>query len=227
KEDIWSRPTELFYESQQPMEAYYVMMPLPGEKEPEFLLLLPFTPFQKQNMVAWLAARSDGENYGELIAFTFPKDKQVDGPIQVEARIDNDPRISQQFTLWGQQGSSIIRGNLLVIPLASSILYVEPIYLQAKTLNFPELKRVVVAFGSQSPVMEPTLRRSLEVALGQAHPSEILGSLPVEPPPPVEPAAPEEPPTPTPDPEAPDIDELVDQLERLLEQLRRLRDQQR
>ena len=161
KEDLWDRPSEIFYDNPQPMEAYYVSMPLPGEVEAEFLLLLPFTPLNKPNMIAWLAARNDGENYGKLVAFTFPKDQQVDGPQQVEARINNDPRISQQFTLWGQQGSQIIRGNLLVIPLEESLIFVEPVYLQASTLNFPELKRVVVAIDDKRPVMEPTLERAL------------------------------------------------------------------
>ena len=231
REDIWSRPSEVFYENQQPMEAYYIIMPLPGETKEEFLLMVPFTPFQKPNMVAWLVARSDGDHYGELVAFTFPKDRTVDGPLQVEARIDNDPLISQQFTLWGQQGSTIIRGNLLVIPMATSILYIEPIYLQARQLNFPELKRVVVVMGSGRPVMETTLRRSLEVALGQRVPSEIPGGFPVAQPPADEPApatpVPTGPPPATPAPGDVNIDDLVDQVEQLLEQLQRLRDQQR
>ncbi len=231
KEDTWSRPTELFYNTGQPMEAYYVSMPLPGEEEEEFLLLIPFTPLDRNNLVAWLAARSDGENYGELVAYTFAKDRQVDGPRQVEARIDNDPTISQQFSLWDQQGSSIIRGNLLVIPLESSLLYVEPVYLQASTLNFPELKRVIVAIGDERPVMEPTLRRSLEVALGQAAPSGILSNLRGGDPPP----RPVPTPAPTPGPSVPqpmpepgvpqtDIDAVIEQVEVLLEQLRQLRD---
>ncbi|MCH8284801.1 MAG: UPF0182 family protein, partial [Chloroflexi bacterium] len=145
-------------------------------------------------------------------------------------RIDNDPLISQQFTLWGQQGSTIIRGNLLVIPMATSILYVEPIYLQARQLNFPELKRVVVVMGSGRPVMETTLRRSLEVALGQRAPSEIPGGFPVAEPPAGEPApatpAPTGPPSATPAPGDVNIDDLVEQVEQLLEQLQRLRDQQ-
>ena len=233
KEDTWSRPSELFYNTAQPMEAYYVIMPLPGEVDEEFLLLIPFTPLDRNNLVAWLAARSDGEHYGELVAYTFPKDRQVDGPRQVEARIDNDPLIAQQFTLWGQQGSQIIRGNLLVIPLEDSLLYVEPVYLQASTLNFPELKRVIVAIGDQRPVMEASLRKSLEVALGQAPPSGILPGLGVSPPPDQPTPVPA---TPTPAPGAPqptlgptvpqpDLDDVIDQVEALLEQLRRLRDQ--
>ena len=226
KEDLWSRPFEIFYDEPQTMEAYYVIMRLPGEAQEEFLLMLPFTPLNKPNLVAWLAARSDGENYGKLVAFTFPKDKQVDGPTQVEARINTDPLISQQFTLWGQQGSQIIRGNLLVIPLASSILYVEPIYLQADTLNFPELKRVVVAFGADSPVMAPSLSRSLEVALGRAPPTPLVG-LPL--PPDQQPDGQQQPEpgndaTPAPTPIS--LDELIETVEELLEQLQQLQEQQ-
>ena len=220
KEDTWSRPSELFYNTSQPMEAYYAIMPLPGEVEEEFLLLIPFTPLDRNNLVAWLAARSDGEHYGELVAYTFPKDRQVDGPRQVEARIDNDPLISQQFSLWDQQGSSIIRGNLLVIPLEDSLLYVEPVYLQATSLNFPELKRVIVAIDDQRPVMEQTLRRALEVALGKAPPSGILpglGGITT----PVPTAAP----TPGAGTPQTDIDDVIEQVEALLEQLRGLLDQ--
>ena len=226
KEDVWSRPSEVFYNTSQPMEAYYVIMPLPGQSEPEFLLLVPFTPLKTPNLVAWLAARSDGDNYGKLVAFTFPKDKQVDGPAQVEARINNDPLISQQFTLWGQQGSEIIRGNLLVIPIGNTILYVEPVYLQASTLKFPELKRVIVAIGANSPAMEPTLARALDVALGKVPPSPPLGGihLPATEPLEEEPPGPEV--TPTPTAPSPELDQLIEQLEQLIEQLKRAREQQ-
>ena len=229
REDLWSRPTETFYGSAgQLMEAYYVILPLPGEVEPEFLLLLPMTPLNRPNLVSWLAARSDGENYGELVAYTFPRDRQVDGPQQVEARISNDPLIAQQFTLWGQQGSRIIRGNLLVIPVGDTLLYVEPVYLQAESLNFPELRRVIVAIGDRSPVMEPTLDLALDVALGKAEPSPPLGGLSSSRP---EPGV-----TPTPEPATPepvatltgderDFDALIRDVERFLEDLKRLRDQ--
>ncbi len=221
KEDLWDRPSEIFYDNPQPMEAYYVSMPLPGESEAEFLLLVPFTPLNKPNMIAWMVARNDGENYGQLVAYTFPKDQQVDGPQQVEARINNDPRISQQFTLWGQQGSQIIRGNLLVIPLEQSLLYVEPVYLQASTLKFPELKRVIVAIDDQRPVMEPTLERALRVALG-LDPATSTGfsGLVTEEPPKQKQVAPK--------PDAasgegtPNLDQLIEDLERILESLRSL-----
>ena len=216
REDTWSRPSEIFYDAPQPMEAYYLIMRLPGEAKEEFVLLLPFTPLNKPNLVAWLAARSDGENYGKLVAYTFPKDKQVDGPQQVEARINNDPLISQQFTLWGQQGSKIIRGNLLVIPMETSLLYVEPIYLQASSLAFPELKRVVVAINDRSPAMETSLERALAVVLGQAQASGIAGSEQGQQPPQTQPT-----PAPTSGPGGEQsLDQIISQLQKLLDELK-------
>jgi uncharacterized membrane protein (UPF0182 family) len=186
KEDLWTIPTETYADAERPVEPYYVIMMLPGEEQEEFLLMLPFTPTQKDNMITWLAARSDGDKYGKLIAYNFPKDKLVYGPRQIEARIDQDPTISSQLTLWGQKGSQVIRGNLLVIPIEKSVLYVEPIYLQAERGQLPELKRVIVASGNRI-VMEPTLAQSL---------SAIYAGLPPEPPP-------EGPLPPSPPPEAP------------------------
>ena len=165
KEDQWSVPNEVFINKQQPVAPYYVIMKLPGEERVEFVLILPFTPAQKPNMVAWLAARMDGNEYGKLVLFEFPRGVQLDGPSQVEARIDNDTFISQQFTLWSQAGSKVIRGNLLVIPIGESILYVEPIFLQAQDLALPELKRVILA-SSKKVVMEPTLDGALAALLG-------------------------------------------------------------
>ena len=116
-------------------------------------------------MVAWLAARMDGPEYGKLVAYTFPRGVQIDGPVQIEARIDNDTEISQQFTLWNQSGSVVIRGNLLVIPIADSILYVEPVYLRAEGLPLPELKRVILA-SANKVVMEPSLDEALGALFG-------------------------------------------------------------
>ena len=230
KEDTWSRPREIFNDRQQNMDPYYVNMPVPGEVDAEFLLLLPFTPFNRPNLIAWMAARNDPEHYGELVVFNFPRAQQVDGPAQVEARIDNDPLIAQQFTLWGQQGSRIIRGNLLVIPIEGNLLYVEPVYLQAASLAFPELKRVIVAIGSSRPAMEPTLDLAMEVALGRRAPSgPTQDGGPITQPPTGTPAP--RPPTPTaiptpgfgtPQP-TPDIDQLIAQLDELLRQLKQLR----
>ena len=231
KEDVRSRPLETFYDASQPMEAYYVNMPLPGEDDEEFLLLIPFTPLNKPNLVSWLAARNDAPNYGQVVEYTFPKDQQVDGPQQVEARISNDPRISQQFTLWGQQGSQIIRGNLIVIPLDETLIYIEPIYLQAETLNFPELKRVIVVIGNKSPVMEPTLEQALQVSFGLAVPTPIGAATGFTPGPsvpvPAETPTPQAPSdTPTRSADQAELDEIIDNLERLLEQLRQLQQEQ-
>ncbi len=160
KEDVWTIPVETYADTEQAMEPYYVVMRLPGEEREEFILMLPFTPTRKDNMITWLAARSDGDKYGKLIAYNFPKDKLIYGPRQIEARINQDPTISSQFTLWGQKGSQVIRGNLLVIPIEQSILYIEPVYLKAERGQLPELKRVVVASGDLI-AMEETLAKSL------------------------------------------------------------------
>jgi len=171
REDLWDIPTEVvFTDQRQPVEPYYVIMRLPGEAEEEFALILPFRPANRDNTIAWLAARSDGANYGKLLSFRFPTEALVFGPSQIEARIDQDTAISQQFSLWNQSGSQVIRGNLLMIPIGEGNLFVEPIYLQATSGQLPELKRVVVANGN-TIAMEPTLGRALAVVLGEAQPS--------------------------------------------------------
>jgi hypothetical protein len=167
KEDLWSIPTEIFENSDVPVEPYYVIMRIPGEATEEFALILPLTPARRQNTIAWVAARSDGEQYGKLLSFRFPTNALVFGPRQVESRIDQDPAISAQFSLWGQAGSSVIRGNLLMIPVGNGNLFVEPIYLQSASSQLPELKRIVVANGNRI-AMEPTLERSLAVVFGEA-----------------------------------------------------------
>ena len=167
-EDLWAFPTEKFLADEQTMEPYYVVMKLPGEVEEEFALILPFTPEGKTISIAWLAARSDAANYGKLLSFRFPTDTGIFGPIQVESRIDTDTAISEQFSLWDQSGSQVIRGNLLMIPIGEGNLFVEPIYLRASgTSSIPELKRVIVANGNNI-AMEPTLAEALEVVLGRA-----------------------------------------------------------
>jgi uncharacterized membrane protein (UPF0182 family) len=183
KEDVWAIPMETYADAERSLEPYYVIMRLPGEEREEFVLMLPFTPTQKDNMITWLAARSDGDKYGKLIAYNFPKDKLIYGPRQIEARIDQDPTISEQLTLWGQKGSTVIRGNLLVIPIEESILYVEPIYLRAERGQLPELKRVVVASGDLI-VMEKTLAECLNA---------IYAGLPTEKLPATAPSTPEKP----------------------------------
>jgi len=152
------------------MQAYYAIVKLPNEDKPEFLLMLPFTPQEKPNMVAWLAARSDGDDYGRLLLYNFPKTEQIWGPIQIEASISQAPEISEKISLWNQQGSSVIRGNLLVMPLDNAIMYVEPIYLKAAQSPIPELKRVVLARGDGRVVMESTLSLALESLLGEKPP---------------------------------------------------------
>jgi uncharacterized membrane protein (UPF0182 family) len=167
REDAWQIPTEQFYaeRERQPIDPYYVIMELPGEARPEFALILPFSPLTRENMVGWLAARSDEPNYGRMIVYKYPKDKLVFGPSQVETRVDQDPAISAQFSLWNQAGSRVIRGNLLVIPIGQSNLYVEPIYLQATSSPLPELKRIVVSTGNRI-VMEPSLDEALNRLFG-------------------------------------------------------------
>jgi len=132
QEDLWQIPDEIYADSRQEMEPYYIIMKLPEEEKEEFLLMLPFTPSKKDNMIGWLAARSDLPNYGNLVVYKLPKEKLVYGPMQIEARVDQQTEISRELSLWGQRGSRVIRGNLLVIPVSDSFIYVEPVYLEAK-----------------------------------------------------------------------------------------------
>ena len=149
QEDLWVRATEKHYKKIVPVEPYYVMWELPGSDRAEFVVILPFTPKNKQVLIGWIAGLSDGDNYGRLLAYNFPKDKRMLGPQQVETKIDQDPFLSGQLTLWDQQGSEVIRGNVLAIPVDNSLLYVEPIYLQAETAAYPELRLVAVMYGDQ------------------------------------------------------------------------------
>ena len=166
KEDMWSIANEIYGSETTKMEPYFVNMRLPGSDQLEFLLMRPFTPTQKQNMVAWLAARNDDEHYGELVLFKFPKQSTIYGPLQIESRISNDSEISQNLNLWDQQGSSVIRSNMLVIPIKNSILYVEPIYLTTNNENsLPEVVRIVVAYQDKI-VMAKTLDEALSQIFG-------------------------------------------------------------
>src|SRR5439155_7893779 len=143
-----------------------------GEQKEEFLLMLPFTPRGKDNMIAWLAARSDGEQYGKMLLYKFPKERLIYGPSQFESRIDQDPNISAQLSLWSQRGSKVIRGNTLVIPVGRANLYVEPLYLQSDATKgaIPELKQVVLSTGNRL-VMETTL----EAAIGKLFGPQLSG----------------------------------------------------
>jgi uncharacterized membrane protein (UPF0182 family) len=161
KEDLWKIPVRSAGNRSEQMEPYYTVMKLAGvgTKE-EFILMAPFTPARKENMIAWMAARCDGENYGKLLVYNFPKQKLVFGPQQIESRIDQNPVISQQLTLWDQGGSRVLRGSLLVIPVEQSLLYVQPLYLEASGGGLPELKRIIVSYGN-AIAMEDTLETAL------------------------------------------------------------------
>ena len=148
QEDLWEPPDEIYGDNRQMMKPYYIIIKLPEEDKEEFLLMLPYTPAKKDNMIAWLAARSDFPNYGNLIVYKLPKEKMVYGPMQIEARIDQQTEISRELSLWDQRGSRVIRGNLLAIPMNDAFIYVEPIYLEAKQ----EAKRPVPLPKSQSGV---------------------------------------------------------------------------
>ena len=165
KEDLWAVPREVYAGNEQLIEPYYVIMRLPDEEKEEFLLMLPFTPVNKNNTIGWLAARCDGENYGKLLAYQFPKERMVYGPSQIENRIQQDTVITEQLALWGRGGSRVIRGNLLLIPIGKSNIYVEPVFLQADAGGLPELKRVIVAAGEYI-AMEPTLQESIAAIFG-------------------------------------------------------------
>ncbi|MFP4605618.1 MAG: UPF0182 family protein [Bacteroidales bacterium] len=144
QEDLWIRATEKYYNTTKPVDPYYIMWERPGSNELEFVLMQPFTPKNRQVMIGWIAGMSDGENYGDFLAYKFPKDKRILGPQQVETKIDQDSFLSGQLSLWNQRGSSVIRGNVLAIPVDNTMIYVEPIYLQSESAAYPELRLVVV-----------------------------------------------------------------------------------
>jgi uncharacterized protein len=167
----WAIPLETrISKSGEQVSPSYLVMRLPGEEQEEFVLSLPLTPAgEKENLVAWLAARSDWPNYGQLLSFQLPDTRQIDGPSQVEARIENDQQVSQQFTLWDGAGARIIRGQLLVIPIADTIIYVEPLYLQSDVLAFPELKKIILA-NKSNLVMADTIDEGLALLVGDGAP---------------------------------------------------------
>ena len=187
KEDQWDVPVQTAFGRSTPLRPYYIVARLPGEEQEEFLLIQPFTPDDRHNLVGWMAARSDGEHYGQMILFRFPTGRHVDGPNQVEARIDNDAVISEQFTLWGQVGSEVSRGILLVIPLGDAILYAEPVFLKPETLEFPELRRIILV-DSRQVVMHQTLDASVAALVGELPAVAPLAEAAVLPEPEVGPA---------------------------------------
>jgi uncharacterized membrane protein (UPF0182 family) len=156
REDLWAIPSETYEQSEQVMQPYHMVSRLPGDTKESFLMMLPFTPTNKNNMIAWMSAKCDPEEYGQIKVYKFPKERTIYGPMQIESRIDQNTDISQKLTLWGQMGSRVIRGNLMVIPIKDSLVYVEPIYLQATQSKFPELKRVIFSYGDKI-VMAKTL----------------------------------------------------------------------
>jgi uncharacterized membrane protein (UPF0182 family) len=169
REDVWVVPDEVYRGGRQQITPYYVIMKLPGEDTEQFMMMLPFSPRGKENLIGWMAAKSDLPDYGDVVVYAFSKQELAYGPMQIEARIDQDTDISQLFTLWGQAGSSVIRGNTLVIPVKDSILYIEPVYLEAtETGTLPELKRVIISYENQV-VMKENLQDAL---------AEIFGSAP-------------------------------------------------
>ncbi len=166
REDQWEIPVMGAEGQREAMEPYYTIMKLPGEKQEEFILMIPYNPKKKDNLSAWMAARSDGEAYGKMVVYRFPKDRLVYGPKQIVARINQDTEISRQVSLWDQRGSQVIQGTLLVIPVESSLIYVQPLYLRAESGKIPELKRVIVAYENKI-AMEETLERALARIFGE------------------------------------------------------------
>ena len=163
-DDLWTVPQSQTSEQTLPSEAYYVVMRLPGEEGVEFTLLQPMVPTSRPNMIAWIAARMDEPNFGDTVVYRFPADSTVFGPAQIEARIDQDAAISQQITLWEGSGSTVIRGNLIVLPLGELLIYLQPVYLQSTGSAFPEFRRIVVA-SPREVVWAETLGESLQLLL--------------------------------------------------------------
>jgi uncharacterized protein len=180
REDAWDIPPDAAFvqnqaaagtgEGERPMRPYYLLMRLPGEPEEEFMLIQPYNPARRPNLIAWLAARSDGEHYGELKAYLMPPDRTVYGPQQIQARVDQEEQIASQVALWNQSGSRVIYGNLLVIPVEDSLLYAQPLFLRAEQSDIPELRKVVLILGDQV-VFEDSLEESLVALFGPAAPS--------------------------------------------------------
>jgi uncharacterized membrane protein (UPF0182 family) len=168
-QDRWTVPAGQTNLQSLPSEAYYVIMRMPGEANPEFLLLQPMVPVGRPNMIGWVAARNDGANYGGVRVYRFPSDTSIFGPAQIEARIDQDPTISAQITLWNQSGSNVVRGNLIVVPVGNTLMYLQPVYLQSTSSKFPEFQRIVVA-SPTTVVWGPTLADALHLIVNGAGP---------------------------------------------------------
>ncbi|MEA1924596.1 MAG: UPF0182 family protein [Candidatus Altiarchaeota archaeon] len=183
KEDKWVIPNEIYGQgNKEVMDPYYIITKLPGEENLQFILMTPLTPRSRDNMIAWMAAKCDQPDYGDMVIYKFPKEKLIYGPMQIEARVDQNDEISQQLTLWSQRGSYVIRGNLLVIPVEDTLLYIEPLYIQAEKATMPELKRIIVSYKSRV-VMEKTLEeafRKLFIEEPREKPPEIGDNRTIE-----------------------------------------------
>lgn len=174
-EDLWEIASEIYGTEEQKMTPNYYIMKLPGETNAEFVNTIPFTPKDKKNLMGLLVARSDGEAYGNLVLYQMPKSKTVYGPMQVEAQIDQNTEISKEFSLWNSSGSSYSRGNLFIVPIEDSLLYIEPVYLEATNSSIPEVKRVIVAYGDRI-AYEATLTEALNSMFGEGSAAESPGS---------------------------------------------------
>jgi uncharacterized membrane protein (UPF0182 family) len=175
REDLWQAPNASYDGQSAPMQPYYILMKLPGSSTLEYLLMTPFTPDHRSNMISWMAARCDFPSYGKKLFYELPKDKLIYGPSQIEAMIDQNPTISQQLTLWNQMGSHVIRGRLIVTPIENAFLYVVPVYLQAAGENFPQLKRVIAVTGDRV-VMAPTLDEAISSLFTAQAPMPVFGN---------------------------------------------------
>lgn len=178
REDYWQFPTEKYFNEDIEMEPYYITMKLPEHDEEEFILMIPYTPKNRQNMIAWMGVRNDGDHYGEIFVYRFPKQKNIYGPQQIENRINQDSYISQQLTLWGQGGSEVIRGNLLAIPIEDTVLYVEPVYIESSNeTSLPEVKQVIMAYEDHI-VMEDSFEKALAKILQLVDPTSDTDDYP-------------------------------------------------
>ncbi len=177
REDLWVLPQENYAGKVAPMKPYYILMKLPGSDKLEYLMMTPFTPQKRNNMISWMAAKSDFPDYGKMLFYQLPKDKLIYGPMQIEAMIDQNTTIAQQLTLWDQKGSRVIRGNLIAVPIENSFMYVVPVYLTAEGTDFPQLKRVIVISGDKV-AMEPTLDEAIQSVFGTTQSPGISAKTP-------------------------------------------------
>jgi uncharacterized membrane protein (UPF0182 family) len=182
KEDIWEIARDLFSQSGQPepVTPTYVVATLPGEKNPEYLLILPFTPRGKDNLIGWMAGRCDGDQLGKLVFYQLPKQQLMYGPMQIESRIDQDQNISKDLTLWNQQGSRVLRGNIIALPVTGGFLYLESIYIQATEARMPQLKKVVLAMGDRL-IYRDSFDEALADLTAAPMPAPVVASAPPPP----------------------------------------------